>query len=98
MSASLDVLPGEGETKTMVMVRKACEECGDPAHYRHTYLLPEHRVNPASSAYRRDDCTWCSDHEVFTCKTCKRPEVEGYSWCSTFPATEKLAHMFLRWA
>ena len=97
-----DVLPGEGEVKSLTRVRIPCEECGKPAHYRHTYLLPHARSNPASSAYRHDDCTWCSDHEVFTCKNCtpdgrKHPQVDGYGWCSTLPANERLAHMFLKW-
>lgn len=98
---TLDILPGEGETKTITKTRYRveCEECGDPAHFKHSYLLAgDCRANPASSAYGRDDCTWCSDHEAFTCKTCKMPTVDGYSWCSTFPATARFAHMFLHWS
>ncbi len=94
---TLDVLPGEGDVKSMIRTRIRCEECGEPAHYRHTYLLPNARSNPASSAYRRDDCSWCEDHAVFTCRTCQRPQVDGYKWCSTFRANARYAHMFLEW-
>lgn len=97
---TLDLLPGEGEEKTVFSerTRHECAECGDPAHFKHSYLLSGNaRGNPASSAYGKDDCSWCSDHEEFTCKTCKRPSVEGYSWCSTFPAIKQFAHMFLYW-
>jgi hypothetical protein len=91
-------LPGEGEVQTITRtrLRHACENCGEPATKRHTYLHENARRNPASSAYGRDDCTWCSDHEEFTCNTCKRPSVEGMGWCSTFGA-ERFPHMFLFW-
>lgn len=101
-SCGLELLPGEGETKTVIRtrVRIPCDECGEYATQRHTYLLPNARRNPASSAYRHDDCSWCSDHEVFTCYVCKRPSVEGYEPCATFsiePGKMRFAHMFLRW-
>ena len=96
---TLDMLPREGETvrtiKTLIRVR--CDECGEAAHFRHTYLLPNCRTNTASSAYHKDDCSWCSDKEVFTCRECSRPEVKGYGWCSSFPANERFARMFMRW-
>ena len=96
-------LPGEGETKTVVRtrVRIECGNCGEPAVHRHTYLIPKARSNPQSTAYRHDDCSWCSDHEEFTCAACKRPEMDAYDWCSTFsikPGKLQFAHMFLRWA
>jgi hypothetical protein len=97
MDVTLDVLLGEGDTKTLVRVRAECSVCGDPAHYKHSYLLPNARRNSASSGYLRDDVSWCSDHEEFTCKTCKRPDLDGYDWCSTFPASERFSHMFLQW-
>jgi hypothetical protein len=99
MTETLDVLPGEGD---VIVVRKErrrheCGNCGEPAHYKHSYLLPYARSNQASSAYGHDDCSWCSDHNEFTCKECKRPQVVGYSWCATFHAIEQFAHMFLYW-
>jgi hypothetical protein len=97
MQPTLDTLPGEGDTKQVVRMRAECDECGDPAHFRHTYLLPNARTNPASAGYRRDDISWCSDHETFTCKTCKRPAIDGYETCSTFPASAQFAHLFLKW-
>lgn len=100
MEDTLDVLPGEGTVQIMRQTRYRieCEECGEPAHFKHGYLLEgDARRNPASSAYGRDDCSWCSDQDHFTCKTCKKPRVDGYSWCSTFPASKRFAHMFLTW-
>lgn len=96
---TLDLLPGEGESRTVTntKVRRICDECGEPAHFRHSFLLPNARRNPASSAYGRDDCTWCSDEETFTCRThtARDTKPDGYEWCSTFPANARFAHMFL---
>lgn len=101
-SCGVEKLPGEGETKTVVrtQVRIACDHCGEPATQRHTYLLPRARSNPQSKAYRRDDCSWSSDHELFTCNICPRPRPDGYEYCSTFsiePGKLQFVHMFLRW-
>ncbi len=97
-------LEGEGETKTIIKtrVRRECENCGEPATRQHTYLKPNARANPASSAYRRDDCTWCSDHELYLCDNCEQRDCEvdvpdGYGWCSTFKLSERFTHLFLRW-
>jgi len=98
--ATLDVLPGEGETKTVtsIRVRKVCEMCGESAHFRYTYLFENFRSNPASSAYRHDDCRLCCDVEVFTCRECRPETPTGCdSGPSRFPATERFAHMFLEW-
>lgn len=97
------VLKGEGEIK--IVKRRAyripCARCGEDAVRRHTYLLANARSNPASSAYRKDDCSWCSDHEEFTCLECfadnRHPSVQDYEWCSTFSANDRFAHMFLKW-
>lgn len=80
MDKTLDILPGEGEvkTKTLEHKRACCDECGEPAHYKHSYLLPNARTNPASSGYRRDDISWCEDKEAYTCKECKTPELDGH--------------------
>lgn len=95
-------LPGEGDRKIVerTRVRVECEQCGEGAVKKHTYLLPNARRNPASSAYGRDDCSWCSDHETFTCGSCAKPRPDGFEWCSTFslsPENTRFAHMFLRW-
>ena len=51
-------LPGEGLTEMVVKTyeRHECCVCGEPAHYKHTFLLEDARRNLASSAYRHDDC------------------------------------------
>ncbi len=101
MDATLETLPGEGTTETVVKkrIRHECDVCGEPAHYKHTFLLLGDRRNPASSAYGRDDCTWAEDERRFVCNEHKdcRESPEGYSWCSTFPASERFASMFLYW-
>ena len=97
---TLDTLPGEGEVETTTQrrVRRSCDLCGEPAHKKVTYLLPNYRSNPASAAYGRDDCSWCEDAAVFVCRTCRPEAPVGFpNECSTFPATERFAHMFLIW-
>lgn len=105
-SGAVELLPGEGLTKTIVKtrVRIECAYCGEPADARHTYLLPNARTNPQSSGYRGDDISWCSDHEEFTCKSCRdgswrgqEPPVDGFRWCATFGVSDRFAHMFLKW-
>ena len=100
MENTLDKLPGEGEIKTITrkQMRQVCENCGEPAHYKHAYLLKNYRGNPASKAYGRDDCTWCSDVNVFVCHECKPETPEGCDdGATTFPASERFKHMFLYW-
>ena len=101
MDETLQILPREGATETVVktLTRHECEVCGKPAHYKHTFLLDGARRNPASSAYGKDDCTWCEDASRFVCAAHKseRQAPEGYSWCSTFPASKRFANMFLYW-
>jgi hypothetical protein len=100
MDATLDELPGEGEVQTItrVRVRHECEECGEPAHYKQTFLLPNYRSNPSSRAYGRDDCTWCEDASKYLCPAhLNRNSLEGYAQGSTFPASAQFAHLFLYW-
>ena len=100
MDAILETLPGEGEIETITRkrIRVCCDECGEIAVYRHTYLLLGYRRNPASKAYGRDDCSWCCDKEVFTCATCKPKTPDDCdSGNTTFPASARFAHMFLEW-
>lgn len=102
MSANVK-LSGEGDIKYVIKtrVRRDCCNCGEPATKRITYLLDNCRRNPASSAYGRDDCTYCSDGEQYACNDCER-EVErdtpvGMSWCGTFTADGRFSHMVLYW-
>jgi hypothetical protein len=105
MTETLDILPGEGDVETIIRkrVRKDCEYCDEPAHYKCSYLLPNCRSNPASKAYRHDDCSYCSDYDLYLCKKCYskyngwHPSLDGYEPCSLFPANEHFAHMFLTW-
>lgn len=73
-----------------------CQVCGLPASYRITYLLARGRANPVSTAYGKDDCSWCSDAEAFACKRheqdVKRDLPIGMNWCATFPL-KKFRHM-----
>lgn len=99
-------LPGEGDVKIVrkERVRRDCDYCGAPAFYKNTYLNDggsDARRNPSSSAYGKDDCTWCSDHDDFLCPEChSRNETgnvpPGYGWCSTFQV-DRLPHLFLTW-
>ncbi len=99
-------LEGEGETNTVVKTRtrRECDGCGEPATHKHTYLdggPSGARRNPTSSAYGRDDCTWCSDYDQYLCDECDRRDYEddvpdGYHWCSTFKV-DRMPHLFLYW-
>lgn len=99
--ATVEKLPGEGEVQRIVRerVRVCCDECGEPAAYKHTFLLDNARRHPASSAYGKDDCSWCEDAHTFVCEEHKglRHAPDGMSWCSTFTASPRFAGMFLEW-
>ena len=87
-------------TKEIVKWRE-CEVCGLPAVWRVTYLVAGNcRANPASSAYRKDDCSWCWDYETFACRRHKeeliRNPPNGYTWCTAFPLA-KFKHMGFYW-
>ena len=70
-----------------------CEECGEPAVYKATFLLPNCRTNPASSAYRRNDCTHCSDGHIFVCEEHEHScSMAGLEPCSWFPLS-RFPHM-----
>ena len=95
-----------GETRTITEVAKwhECEVCGYPAKYRITFLNDGDagaRRNPGSSAFGRDDCSWCSDHETYACqkhkKQLERKEPSwSYHWCASFPLKE-FKHMGFYW-
>ena len=81
--------------------RRGCEYCEEPATHKLTFLLPNARGNPASKAYRHDDCSWCSDQDVFVCdeheKDSKKIANElEMGWCSAF-SYETFKHMFEYW-
>ena len=102
----MEKLKGEGDRKIVekVRVRRTCDACGAPATRKHTYLNEGSagaRNNTNSSAYGRDDCSWCSDYDQYLCQECHKRDVEddvpqGYKWCATF-SIERFPHMFLWW-
>jgi hypothetical protein len=102
MNDTIKALPGEGDVRTQVRVRRECAVCEEPATKRITYLYEGYRSNPASSAYHYDDCTWCSDDEAFACdehtREVERDAPEGMQWAGTFDGTKPhLSHMLLCW-
>ena len=83
--------------------RKECEECGELAELKHTFLYPNARNNPSSKAYRHDDCSWCEDDAVFLCKECNNKKSryqyakdKEMGWCSTFDY-QRMPQLFLYW-
>ena len=97
-----DKLPAEGSRRVQELVRRECDVCGEPATHRITYLVAVNcRSNPASAAFGRDNCSWCSDAESYACKEhvkqIERDAPHGMSWCTTFDAVGRYDHMLLRW-
>ena len=81
---------GEIITEKKIVRWHECQVCGLPAAWRISYLASGNcRVNPASKAYGRDDCSWSSDSEAFACKKHEQQvgsnPPTGMSWCSSFP-------------
>lgn len=100
----MNTIKGEGDTKVIVKTRcrSECDNCGDPATKRHSFCYVNGRRNPASSMYGRDDCTYCSDADAFSCDNCERDVrrvccPEGMEWGCTFTLNDRNAHMFLTW-
>lgn len=89
---------GTKRVKTEIYCREECEECGAPAMKRHAFLLEGARRNPASSAYGKDDCSWCSDDEAFVCGACPAPKRRGMKWVAEFSFGDRFGHMFFFWA
>lgn len=91
---------GEGDLRTQVRVRRQCDLCIKLAEYLIAFVLEGARTNPASSAYGKDDITWCSDREAFACEEhrdgLQRPP-GGFMWGATFSGT-RYPHMLLRWS
>lgn len=92
----------EGQRKIVeyILEHRACDICGEPATSKLSFLLENARNNPASKGYRRDDTSWSSDENRFSCETHKdttrQEPPEGMSWCSTF-SEERFPQMFLDW-
>jgi hypothetical protein len=91
---------GEERIKKEICVERECYECGEPAQWKHTYLLEGSRRNPASRAYGRDDCSWSEDDCKFACdehkELVRKDYPNGMSWCSTFDR-KVFEHLFLYW-
>lgn len=100
--AAVTPLDGEGEIKIVLKTkcRRHCDNCGEPATKRITFLLENARRNPGSSAYGRDDCSYCADAEAFTCDECERTVQRnappGMDWCGTFFGP-RATHYLLFW-
>ena len=92
---------GEIITEKYIVKERECEECGEPAKYKHTFLLLGGRNNPRSSAYGRDDCSYCEDDCRYACEehkelVRKKPYFStDMSWCSTFPRNKTFEHLFI---
>lgn len=91
---------GDGTKRitTAVYTRHECFECGEPATKRITYLLPNARSNLRSAAYGKDDISWCSDDNEFTCDEHEKKSDGGtMEYCATFTYSERFEHMFHYW-
>lgn len=93
----------EGKIRTIKQIckRETCEQCGKPATWQLTFLLKNARSNPASKAYGRDDCSYCSDEKMFVCDKCAEDKYKiardlDMDWCSAFPF-KNFRHLFLNW-
>lgn len=93
----------EGDIKLTkeTCVSQECDQCGERATKKLTFLYDSARRNPASSAYGKDDCSWCSDYETFSCNEhadqTRQTPPDGMGWCSTFDRIERFERMFLYW-
>ena len=93
-----------GDTRTIKqrLNRRRCEYCEEPATHKLTFLLPNARSNPQSKAYHRDDCSWCSDQDMFVCDEHEKDKRKiendlGMGWCGSFIYGERFKHMFEWW-
>lgn len=89
-------------TITEKLLEHECAECGEPADYQLTFLLPNARTNPHSKAYGKDDCSWASDHVEYACaehQTKVRNDTisdRAVDWCAAFPKSA-FPHLFAYW-
>lgn len=95
--------PEIGDRRTIVeeLLWRECDQCGEPAKYQQTYLLKGTRSNPNSSAYGRDDCSHCSDSEIFVCEEHKdwawHNPPDGYVDCARISLNEHYKHLGQYW-
>lgn len=90
---------GEIRTTSEIARWHECEQCGMPARYKCTFLLEGARRNPNSKAYGKDDCSWCSDLDIYACEKHKNEiwrDHDGYVICSCFPL-KNFKHMGFYW-
>lgn len=93
----MTIQPGTRRTIISEYTRHECEQCGEPATVRRTFLLDNARRNPASKGYGKDDISWCSDSEGFGCASHTPICPDGMSWCSDFQFGERFFHLFHFW-
>ena len=75
---------------------KKCEFCEKDAMYKLTFLLPNARMNRSSSAYGKDDCSYCEDAARFVCQYhYHKRNLQSYEWCASFQDGEWFHHLFL---
>ena len=89
-------IPGSIRTMRHIYARHECENCGEPATKCHAFILPNARHNPASSGYGKDDISWCSDAEAFSCDKCPEPRVDGMRWGASWggPRYDHMLHFW----
>jgi hypothetical protein len=88
----------EGTRRTVeeVWTRRRCDECGDPATRRATYLRNQARTNPGSRGYGRTDLNYCSDRDIHLCEVCQPPFLTHYYRHQIFLGTD-YPHMLFHW-
>lgn len=90
---------GEIITEKYIVRERECEECGEPATRKLTYLLAGSRNNPGSNAFGRDDCSWCEDGCRYACdehtEMIRKDPPHDMHWCSTFMRERGFEHMFI---
>jgi len=98
------LLTGEGERKFVMKVRqrRECAECGEPATKKLMFCYINGRRDPRSSMYGRDDCSFCSDYDAFSCsehgRLVEREHCpDGMNWGGTFSSGGRYDHMLLKW-
>lgn len=93
--------PGERRTTTEEYRRRECYNCGEPATIRHGFLFHDYRRNPASTAFGRNDCSYCTDAERYACGACDRTvrcPPRGMEWASSTLHKPTLNdHLFHEW-
>ena len=95
--------PKIGDTRVYVetLEGRECQECGERADYRISFLLEGFRSDPASSAYGKDDCTWCSDLDFYACEAHKSQAAGeapiGFDRGASIWSIKKFPHFGVEW-